>query len=392
MKTTFISLLVGCLIFTNCRNNNFPIDDNSSKPLYRIDLEQSITNVKAVPLTNIGKELEYIPLETNPACMISRISNVALTDSFIIVSDGYILYQFDRAGKFLREIGSPGRGPKEYLDVRDFTIDINTGDVYILSLGKVLVFSSNGQFKMSFKYNFIPTQIVIKDQNSLMFHQFNITLPSYDTIFSWYITDKQGKVLTKIENYLRRVSMPGFNIPNSPLYVFNGVPHFLEFGIDTLYYFYKSKKEPYAIFNLGKIKMDPDPIIERSAFEETSDRLRQKIWIATINESKDYLFLRLNWGLMDSTSYCIFNKNTLEITNIEGKGFKNDLDGGVTFWPRAIFSDSLLVDYIDAFKLLKYIKDKSVILRTKEIDKASQLTILAKQLTENSNPVIIVLK
>jgi hypothetical protein len=83
----------------------------------------------------------------------------------------------------------------------------------------------------------------------------------------------------------------------------------------------------------------------------------------------------------------------METSFLENNGFFNDLDGGIPFWPRYVYNDNTLVDYIDAFKLLKRINEiQDSNSQDKEAKIPQQLEMLSKQLTENSNPVLIVLK
>jgi hypothetical protein len=76
---------------------------------------------------------------------------------------------------------------------------------------------------------------------------------------------------------------------------------------------------------------------------------------------------------------------------LKDNGFQNDLDGGILFWPKFVFNDNILVSYIESFELLKILKqrhsDKS---KTKSMSK--QLVSLSKSISEESNPVLIVVK
>jgi len=226
-----------------------------------------------------------------------------------------------------------------------------------------------------------------------MFHLINMSGPSEDTAYSWYITDKEGVILTKIRNYHKRVSMPGLIVPNSPLYLFNEVPHFLEYGIDTLYYFHNGVMEPYAVLYPGKLKMEPDLLLTPDTFREVADRIKENIWISDIKENDEYLFLKIAWGLSDSSSNCIFNKKTCEFTVLKDNGFVNDMDGGAIFWPQHIYDDNTLVEYMDAFDLVQIIKSKkSGESKESSVKKSNQLEVLLEELTETSNPVLMVLK
>ena len=69
------------------------------------------------------------------------------------------------------------------------------------------------------------------------------------------------------------------------------------------------------------------------------------------------------------------------------------MNGGPVFWPEQIVSDRILVDYIDAFELLKYLNgNKMEGVRVKDDSEADRLKGLGRELTETSNPVLLILK
>lgn len=379
MKATFFSLLVGVLLFSSCKNSS----QISSILPYQIDLEKSINNVKFIPLSTIGKELQYIPLETNHDCLIKRIDQIAFSDSFIFISDARKLLQFKRNGRFVRQIGSVGRGPGEYEVIWDICIDISKEFIYIIAgKGNVVAFDFKGHHIRSFMQPERSEQFIMKDPESLMFYSINISMPSNDTAYSWYITDTNGIILSRIRNCLKRNSK--FMVRVSPLYLFNETAHFMEFGIDTLYYFNNSIKEPYAIFNVGDLKMDLDP--------DPKDKLNQKFYIYKIIEDGKNIYLNLQSSFGPIVP-SLFNKQTSEITIPENEGFLNDIDGGPTFWPNGIHNDSILIDFIDAFKLLDFINKKLASESGKtDRNNLDKFEALKKQLTETSNPVLMLVK
>lgn len=346
--------------------------DHTDLP-YNIDIKKNIKNIETINLSSIGKELSYIPLETTPECLIQEIKKILFSDSFIFVSDFKRLLQFDRNGKFIRQIGSAGMGPGEYISVGDFCIDEQKKEIYIIfsSAPKLLIFGFDGVFKNSINLSFRPAQIIPKDQNSLMYHLWNA--PGKNDP-SWIITNRQGIILTSIKNNLKRISQPGFIVNHTPLYSFDNTIHFMEFGIDTLYYFKDTQKKPYAVFFLDDLKMDPDPLTAPSMGKD--EKLFNKFWIGSIIENNDFLFIKFFRGITNATMCVIYNKKTDAVTILKDNVFKNDLGGGIGFWPKQIINDNILVNYIDAFDLLKSIIP----------------TNLRGNLTVSSNPVLIIHK
>jgi len=344
-------------------------------------LENSIKNINLIPLSTLGRKIEYVPLETDTACLIQNISNVFLTDSLIFVSDYNRLLKFDKNGKFIKQIGTKGRGPGEYPSLGNFLIDEVNREIFILSSRIVLIYDFNGNFKRDFKIDFPCRQFILNENSELIFHSFNLPTPSTDTVFSWYIIDRTGTILRKIKNTLPRTNK-GVIVPVSPLYMHDDTPHFMEFGIDTLYSYDNNEKKPYAIFHLGNLKFPPDPTMSEVP------QIKGKFWINEIRETKKLFLVNIWWDLSDSISNCIFDKSSASFSILKNSGFTNDIDGGMTFWPKKIINDNLMLDYVDAFNLIK--TSKKILKDNNE--QTSQLNNLITQLSETSNPVLIILR
>lgn len=155
----YISILLGIIIITSCNNSKNPSAAGNKVVTvtdlpYFIDIEKNLTETKSIPLSSIGKELEYIPLETDPNCMIQSIQHITFSEDFMFIADYTKILQFDRKGKFLRQIGANGRGPGEYSGITGFCIDPKNKKIFVnvCSDGcKILEFDFNGLFIKSYK-------------------------------------------------------------------------------------------------------------------------------------------------------------------------------------------------------------------------------------------------
>ena len=77
---------------------------------------------------------------------------------------------------------------------------------------------------------------------------------------------------------------------------------------------------------------------------------------------------------------------TSEFTVLNNNSFTNDIDGGISFWPEVVINDSLLVGFADAFDLIKSYNEHST-----SDTKSAKLENVIKNLSETSNPVIMIL-
>ena len=368
-----MNLLACCLVLylSSISENN--AQKAKKYPPYYIDIKKNINNIEIINLSSIGKDLSYIPLETTPKCLITNIKKILFSNSYIFISEFNKLLQFDRNGKFIRQIGSTGSGPGEYLSVGDFCIDEKKKEICIIfsSGSKLLIFGFDGVFKNSVNISFRPAQIIQKDDNILMFHLWNV--PGKNDP-SWILTTRQGITMANFKNNLNRISQPGFLINHTPLYSFENCTHFMEYGIDTLYYLNKNRKFQYGIFYFDDLKMDIDPIVTHSLLKD--EKLLNKFWIGSIMENSRFLFIKFFRGMSNSTMCAVFDKETNSLSILKDNVFKNDLGGGIGFWPKQIVDDKILVDYGDAFDLLKKIIPSD----------------LRRRISETSNPVLMLLE
>jgi len=382
MGKLFYSILVCLLILTACKNDKTGIigykDPKIVTRPFKVDIEEFKNNIKPVTLSEIEKDLIYIPLETNSQSLLRNINRLAFSNKYIFVSDFDKLIQFDHEGNFLRQIGSIGRGPGEYIHVSYFDIDDKSERIYILAWGihTILEYDFNGQFIRSFEISFTTLQFIKAESNSFAF-----VIPNHssnpDAEYSEIITDSLGTIKTKTKNP-NRFQTNSF-VTVIPLYYFNDTIRIFESRVDTLSILRKEKRIPYAIFNLGNEKMEPEQY-EINAFKENN---KDKLWILDICENNDYLFLHLNLGLDDSSRFCIYDKHTSETVFLNKNGFINNLDNGNPFWPKYVYNDSILVDYQSAYKFLNAINKNQV---------TGSSEILSRKLTELSNPILVVLK
>lgn len=368
---------------TNCKNDRSP-----QYSQYLIDLRNPILNIKSVPLSAIGFNIQYIPLETNSASLLKTILHIELCDSIIFVCDNDKLLKFDTAGRFIKQIGIKGNGPGEYPSINDFSVDKINQLIYIAAVRfkGVYIFDFDGNLIKSFKAPYIPMQILACEMNYILFRN---AFPNPDTKFNWYITDSDGKILTKFRSFPgrdTRSKLIGQSL--CPMYLFNGKFHFMEYGIDTLYLINNSAKEPYAIFDLGDLKMDPPYPVDFDM-----EALKDKIWVYKIFEDRNNLYMKVSKGWTSTFYHCIYNKKESETITLKENGFINDLDGGPDFWPQFITSDTVLLSYIEAYQLLNYLNKKpDDSSESTNNDISVQLRTLKKQLTETSNPVIMIVK
>ncbi|MDR2036799.1 MAG: 6-bladed beta-propeller [Bacteroidales bacterium] len=123
------------LLVSSCVNNHAQITSTQkNEELITIDLD-AISEGDSLKLSSVFKPVETIILETNENCLIGEINAIQAFDDYLFILDMHQakgLFVFNREGKFIRRIGSIGKGPGEYTFPRDFTIDPDKKEIYLL--------------------------------------------------------------------------------------------------------------------------------------------------------------------------------------------------------------------------------------------------------------------
>lgn len=188
MKTIFSPIVLTIIILYSCSESKSDFL-KSANNVYYFDLESAINNPKNGSFSELTSDVEYIPLETRPDCMLDPIAKLALTDSFIFISDVKKLLQFKKNGQFIKQIGSIGRGPGEYKSVSDFFIDENGKRIYILDGREIQIFTYEGTIQRSLNINFSADQMIPADSSTFVFHGLSFYFVNLDQSFKPNIPD-----------------------------------------------------------------------------------------------------------------------------------------------------------------------------------------------------------
>lgn len=122
-------------------------------------------------------------LETNPACVLSRIQKVVSNNHRIGIISNRKVYIFSKRGEFITVLPS-GRGPEDI--IYPFDIDVYNEEFYILTGdGKVKVFNMNGIFIDSYKLPMISEFFsVLNENNVLLYHYREKQSPYYISFYN----------------------------------------------------------------------------------------------------------------------------------------------------------------------------------------------------------------
>ena len=122
------------LLFTSCRPkaSSTILSAKQEETITTINLDNS-KNSSELLYSSFFKEPKTIILETTEDCLIKRIHGIEIFNEKIYIHDDKMkrLFVFNIDGKFNCEIGKPGAGPGEYVELSDFTIDRKNNVIYL---------------------------------------------------------------------------------------------------------------------------------------------------------------------------------------------------------------------------------------------------------------------
>lgn len=122
------------LFFTSCKSKTSStiLSAGQEENITTINLDNSKESAELL-YSSFFKEPKTIILETTENCLIKRIHGIEIFNEKIYIHDDKMkrLFVFDIDGKFKGEIGKPGAGPGEYVELSDFTIDRKNNVIYL---------------------------------------------------------------------------------------------------------------------------------------------------------------------------------------------------------------------------------------------------------------------
>lgn len=103
-------------------------------------------------LSDIAKSKKIIHLETSENAFLGSVFDVKLFNERLYIADRSKILIFDIQGNFLNTLGKRGEGPGEYRGILSYTIDSNTGNVYVATDNRILVYSADSKLFMERKF------------------------------------------------------------------------------------------------------------------------------------------------------------------------------------------------------------------------------------------------
>ncbi len=156
MKISHLLLgLIALLSFGSCSNQE---TTNNLNEVYPINLHESINPPESAE--EWIEEMEFVPLETNADCYLASRMKYDISESHIVVSSNNAVHIFTRMGKHLNSFKKEGKGPGEYVGIRDIRFMPKTDEVMVSDPNgrKIIIYDFEGNTTA-----FIPVKFMMLD-------------------------------------------------------------------------------------------------------------------------------------------------------------------------------------------------------------------------------------
>jgi hypothetical protein len=360
------------------------------KSLYEFDPRSLDEN--EITLFQIADDISYTPLDNS--IQLGEIYDFHypkfINNSIFLYENKVGVLVFNRNGKFLRKIGSKGRGPGEYIYGLDFTVDKKTETVYINDLTEIKTYNKEGKFLRSFSLKQFGDMInTIEFFNSKLFVFYAIQ--NENTPYEWIVFDTIGNVITKEK---RRIPQFTSNVGGGEgAYYFNNKIGFWNQYSDTIFLISDDfRRTPSFIISPGDHRFPKSRI---NAPTELSNHMSLRQIFETHHFlAVRYIFNEVNYfALIDKESNRIFLFNW----EFDGSGgILNDLDGGTRFLPKAYYTEDdreYIIGFLYPYQLKDLISSNDFKNSSpKYPEKKKELEKLANSLKETDNPVLMIVR
>jgi hypothetical protein len=379
---------------------------SQSEKLVEIQLLKTHDYKHELKLSDIAIDISYIPLETNNNVLIgNRFSQPKLTNDYIFIQTGGVLFQFDKKGKFIRKINKLGQGPQE-CSVRDFGIDEKNQLIYIFdnwNLG-IYIFNFLGKYVKTIRNPFSnesdgnsPSHMGSDVQGNLLFSFDN---GQGQTKYKYVSVNSVGKIIYKSPNYIRytlKEKVRDRSVLPLPIYEYNKSNYYKYCYNDTIFKINADYScTPVYILNLpNKITLEEDMKTGAGVLEYSA--LSNKNMFSGVREDKKYLYIY--------HSYNPYNRNYVSLLSIydkQGKQLlgnvnptiKNNFDGGmdIKLSPESQNENTVYI-MLQPFKM-KEVLTNSYFTKTTAVysEKKNALRNLVNQLEDEDNPVLMIIQ
>ena len=389
----YILAILFMLVVVNCDNEqkkHLKETKGQENTPITFDLK-NLKKTSDVKLSDLGVvDIKYIPLETKQNSMMGEIYDLKADDHFLFINSAGKIQRYSFDGSYMTQIGREGKGVGEYQFGKDFSFDRN-GRVYVLSMheDKIYIYSPQGKFIRTIPCPKTSTKLCCMDSNILCFSENagGFVINSFDII------NYDGKTLKSFPNKFKfKVGEnPGLLMNECASFRSEGQLYVKEVSSDTVFVYKDRDLNPAFILDDGGKSMPPEKR-HWNSFEEFKKITLEYISVRRLLKFGNYIYYAFMLGYDGYIFIGSVNGGHQFLTNIK-HGIINDLDGGPNIWFETTKNDHTIISWINTYELKAYVTSDAFKNSTpKYPQKKKELEKLANSLSENDNPVLMLIK
>jgi hypothetical protein len=374
------------------------------REIIEIQLSGSHNYKHEFKLSEIAEDVSYIPLETNPDCLIgNRFSQPKFTKEYIFIETGGIVFQYDKQGKFIRRINKIGQGPSECY-TRYFAVGEKKDLIYILENWRlsIYIFDFSGKYIKTIKNPFegekgVQTGDIGCDKEGNLILSFsNFT---GDMKYKYVVMDDNGEMLHKSPNYIKYNLDKGIRSisPDSyPIYKVGDDYCYSYTFNDTIFQINKDYTMSASYIIKLPNRLSLEDYMRESALDIDPSFLSNKNMCYGTREDKHslYVYFGTNIYSKDYKVFCsCYNKQTRQLIENIDPNIKNDWDGGKDILIDPAFQDEdKIYIMLQPFKMKEMLADATNRKEAKYPEKQKAFKEMVDNMEEDDNPFIMIVK
>lgn len=375
MKKIFFTTAFIFFLIASCHESNV-----ENKDIEKIFVH--CDDVKGISHNDYFENIELINLETSKNSLIHKINRLYFFKEKIYILDKKqnSIFVFGQNGKFHRKIKNEGRGPEEYIQIGDFTIDEKENEI-IVSMEipkKVYRYNLSGNFINSFKVNdcygayisVIGNKVVLASINE----KYNYTTHEYNKFTGEFIKSTDEKCNNSYNYPMIRGMYPNM-IKSSKSYYNQPLDRYIYSLNDS------AKRRKYLI-NFGENNL---PINIKNKLVDFNilgycRKNNYKTLINSFRDNEDYIFFRY-----EPASFVLHNKKS-QNTQV----FNHIMDSNTGMNIYNIFPhDGWFNGVVSILNPINIISRAELIEKNNIEIEDSTLFNLRSKITESDNPIIL---
>ena len=414
MKRILLFTSIVLIILFSCKNQG-----DNSMDAKDINVEHALQNLTRLRISDFGKTIRYIPLETTDEGLVGNNPTVKVLKDHIVIEfstpKSCLLFS-KKDGRFIASIGRVGQGPHEYSENFSWTDEKEEFLYFARRPDQLIKFDMKGVFcgKVEFSsppglasfYLLTESEIVgyfsgfnqtnqfalaIFDKDGVMKDTVPLLLPIIQPEFDQVAGIQVTRGISTYGNWARSGAIV-FDYKDDTRHIFvtnarriwknKENIRFKENYIDTLYTLSDNKLIPSLIFHTGKYHL---PVEDITGEKKTNER----IFIADVSENDNFVFFQCIKGLL-SDDPVLYNGLYHKKTGATKLGkysdaIEDDVNHFMPFIPLGMSTSGEFVSLLEAGQIMEWLETHP------EAKNNDKLTFL-KTLNEEMNPVVVLVE